>query len=257
MGAEQRGHPDRAARPQLARIGPGVSWTEILHPDADALAESLAGLLADAIRSGVAGHGRAVLALAGGRTPFPVYSRLAKAALDWSKVLLLATDERWVGLGHPASNTREIIATFAAARGVRVLPITPPDPEPAASAAAARAVLKSLPEPFNAVLLGIGGDGHFASLFPGAAELAAGLDPGSPEDALVVHPDPLPREAPFARVSLSAARLLRTRRLLLAATGDAKRAILEQAKARPDPGRLPVSALLHNEAARVEIHWSP
>jgi 6-phosphogluconolactonase len=234
-----------------------VSWTEIVHGDADALAGSLAGILADAIRSGVAGHGRAVLALAGGRTPLPVYRRLAEAALDWSKVSLLATDERWVGLDHPASNTREIAATFAAARGVRVLPLTPPDPGPAASAAAAGVVLKSLAKPFDAVLLGIGGDGHFASLFPGATELAAGLDPGSPEDALVVHPDPLPKEAPFARISLSAARLLRTRRLLLAATGDAKYAVLEHAKARPDPGRLPISALLHDEAACVEIHWSP
>jgi 6-phosphogluconolactonase len=69
-----------------------------------------------------------VLALAGGRTPFPVYRRLAEAALDWSRVVLLATDERWVDIDHPASNTREIIATFARRAGVRVLPLDPLHP---------------------------------------------------------------------------------------------------------------------------------
>ena len=234
-----------------------MSWTETLHSDADALAVALADTLADAIRAGLVGRGRAVLALAGGRTPFPVYRRLAAAALDWSRVVLLATDERWVDIDHPASNTREIITTFAAARGVRVLPLVPAAPGPEADATFAATMLRPLTEPFDAVLLGIGNDGHFASLFPGAAELAAGLQPQSADDALVVHPDPPPPEAPFPRISLSVARLLRTRRLLLAATGATKRAVLERAGSRLDPGKLPISSLLHDDAARVEIHWSP
>jgi 6-phosphogluconolactonase len=234
-----------------------VSWTDTTYVDADTLAESLAQILADTIRAGIAQRGRASLALAGGRTPFPVYRRLAEAALDWPKVSLLATDERWVELAHPASNTRELHAAFAAATGVRVLPLTPAEPGPVASAEPARAMLASLAGPFDAVLLGMGGDGHFASLFPGAAELQHGLDPSSPDDALVVHPDPLPPEAPFPRISLSRSRLLRTRRLLLAATGAAKRSILDQAMAGPDPLVLPISALLHDDSAQVEIHWSP
>ena len=234
-----------------------MSWTDTSHPDAAALAEAIAGLLAEAIRAGVSQRGQAVLALAGGRTPFPVYRRLAEVVLDWPRVTLLATDERWVDHDHPACNTREIRTAFAAATGVRVLPLTPVAPGPNASARHARATLASLPGPFDAVLLGMGGDGHFASLFPGAAELRTGLDPANPDDALVVHPEPLPPEAPYARISLSASRLLRTRRLLLVATGAAKRAILDRAKARPQSIALPISALLHDDSAQVEIHWSP
>lgn len=234
-----------------------MSWTDTTHPDAAALAEAVAGVLAEAIRSGVSQRGEAVVALAGGRTPFPVYRRLAEDALAWPRVTLLATDERWVDHDHPACNTREIRAAFAAATGVRVLPLTPVAPGPDASARHARAALASVSGPFDAVLLGMGGDGHFASLFPGAAELRTGLDPANPAAALVVHPEPLPPEAPYARISLTASRLLRTRRLLLAATGAPKRAILDQAKARREPVVLPISALLHDDSARVEIHWSP
>jgi 6-phosphogluconolactonase len=234
-----------------------VSWTECLHRDADALAESIGGTLEAAIRAGLAERGRGVLVLAGGRTPLPVYRRLARAALDWSAVLLLPTDERWVDQDHPACNAREMRAAFAAAAGVTILPLVPDVAGPIADAAWAQTTLAAVADPFDAVLLGMGADGHFASLFPGAVELAAGLDPRGRDDALVVHPDPLPPEAPYARVSLSAARLLRTRRLLLATTGAAKRAVLDRAQARPDPFNLPVSALLHDTAAQVELHWSP
>lgn len=234
-----------------------MSWTETVHDDAAQLAESLAGTLEAAINAGIAARGRAVLALAGGGTPMPVYRRLAEASLDWSKVQLVATDERWVDHEHPASNSRAMREAFAMADRVNILSLVPPSAGPRASEATARAALASVPDPFDAVLLGMGSDGHFASLFPNNPALQAGLDPQNPDDALVVHPDPLPPEAPFARVSLSAARLLRTRRLLLAITGTAKREVLARAQARPDPVRLPISAVLHDAAAQIEIHWSP
>lgn len=234
-----------------------MTWAENIHPDIDALVEALATALEAEIRVGLAMRGRAVLALAGGRTPLPVYERLANAALDWSKVALLASDERWVSDDHRARNERELREAFANASGLQILPLIPATAGQHVSPEAALATLTTIAEPFDAVLLGMGADGHFASLFPGAAELAAGLDPHNPNDTLVVHPDPLPTGAPFARISLSKARLLRTRRLLLAITGEAKRAVLHRAQTALDPLTLPISALLHDPSVQVEIHWSP
>jgi len=232
-----------------------MAWTETRHPNIEAMVDALSNRLASAIGGGLAARGRAVLALAGGRTPFPVYRRIAEAPLDWARVTVLPTDERWVQAEHPASNLREMRSAFAAARGLRLVSLTPVEPSTRPSADFAQVALTDVAGPFDAVLLGMGGDGHFASLFPGSAELDAGLR--GEADALVVHPEPLPPEAPFARISLSASRLLNTRRLLLAITGEAKRAVLQRAQAQDDARALPICAMLHQSHVPLEIHWSP
>lgn len=264
-----------------------MSWTESCHADAETLADRLAQQLEALVRAALVARGRAVLALAGGRTPFPIYRRLAQARLDWSRVTLVATDERWVPATHAARNSREIREAFAAAAGVHILDLVPPSPGPVAEADTAEAALSASSDAFDAVLLGMGGDGHFASLFPGAVELAVGLDPCNTRAALRVNPLPLPPEAPFARISLTLSRLMHTRRLLVVATGDAKRAVLQTAQAQagaraeprtqpqaqapararteagPDIGTahaapsLPIAVLLRRATVPTEIHWSP
>ncbi|MFN7001711.1 MAG: 6-phosphogluconolactonase, partial [Elioraea tepidiphila] len=100
-------------------------------------------------------------------------------------------------------------------------------------------------------------DGHFASLFPGATNLGEALAFDNADDVCVIHPDPLPPEAPFARVSLTAARLLRSRTSWLAITGERKLSALRDAQTTRDPQRLPIAALLHAPQAHLHIHWSP
>jgi 6-phosphogluconolactonase len=131
-----------------------------------------------------------------------------------------------------------------------VHPLTTTDGDPRASLAHARRFLAVHPHAFDVVLLGMGADGHVASLFPGASNLAEGLDLAAPEDAIGVLPDPLPPEAPYPRISLTLPRLLRAREIHLVVTGDAQ---------RQDAGTgLPVAALLHARAdAPIRIHWSP
>lgn len=232
-----------------------MAWIEHLYPDAEALASALAARLEDTLREAIASRGHAMLALAGGRTPIPAYRALAARTLEWHKVLVMPTDERCVPHDHAACNLREMRTAFAQADGVRFASLTVDDGDPERSASQARAMLAQHAEAFDAVVLGMGSDAHTASLFPGAVQLDEALDPTSALDACRMDPVPLPPEAPFPRITLTAARLLRARSIHLALTGDGKRAALREAQAASDPLRYPVAAILH-APVNVLIHWS-
>jgi 6-phosphogluconolactonase len=229
---------------------------EHIHPDADALADVLASRLAAIIEQAVAERGRAVLALAGGGTPLPVYRRLAERSLPWPAVTVVPTDERWVDATHPARNDRALAGAFAAAPGIVILPLVPDSAAHAPALAAAEHALSTLTR-FDAVLLGMGNDAHTASLFPGAVGLEAALDPAAADDAALIVPDPLPPEAPFPRITLSAARLLRSRHLLLAITGATKLATWEAARSGHASLQAPIGLFASQPGVVLDMHWSP
>lgn len=223
------------------------------HADADALADAVATVLAEAIRQGVAERGEAWLALAGGGTPFAAYRRLAAMDLPWANVHLVASDERVVPAGHGKRNERALAEAFAPAAGVTIHPLVAADGT--ATLSTATAALAPLGHrAFDAVLLGMGNDAHFASLFPRITPASA-LDAGSREPLVALTPDPLPPEAPFPRISLTLARLVSAQCLLLMITGADKRRVLEQARTLP-ASEAPIHALLA-AAPDLAIHWSP
>lgn len=240
----------------------------IEHADADALADAVATALAEAIRQGVAERGEAWLALAGGGTPFAAYRRLAAMALPWAKVHLVASDERWVPARHEKRNERALAEAFAPAIGVTIHSLVAADADLTAFAAlatsagtldprlhAAETSLAPLGHrAFDAALLGMGMDAHFASLFPRITPPSA-LDAGSREPLVALTPDPLPPEAPFPRISLTLARLVSAQCLMLMITGADKRRVLEQARTLP-ASEAPIHALLA-AAPDLAIHWSP
>ncbi|KIQ98025.1 6-phosphogluconolactonase [Lysobacter sp. A03] len=232
-----------------------MGWTLHTHADARQLAVHLVDSLQASLRAGLHERGSAMLALAGGSTPWPVYQRLAQATLEWQNVTLLPTDDRCVPVDSPASNLRGLAEAFAPANGVQLATLTAPDGDPDASLIAARAWLALHRQNFDAVVLGMGNDGHTASLFPGARQLACGYDPVL--EACRFDPDPLPPEAPYPRITLTVGRLLRSDALHLLITGASKRAVLEEAIALNDPQRHPVMAVLGAPTVDVQIHWSP
>ena len=232
-----------------------MPWIEHDHADVGALVAHVTEVFVDACREAIHARGQAWLALAGGRTPLPVYAQLSAAGLG-GVVSAIPTDERCVPHDHPACNLRALHEAFAADANIVGNPLTREDGDVDASLAQARALLAVNPQPFDAVLLGMGADGHFASLFPGAANLAEGLATESGIDALATLPDPLPPEAPFARISLTLPRLLHAKQIHLVVTGADKRAVLRHAQAHPDSA-FPVAALLHAPGHHVHIHWSP
>ena len=235
-----------------------MPWIGHDHADVGALVAHVTEVFVDACREAIHARGQAWLALAGGRTPLPVYAQLAAAGLG-GVVSAIPTDERCVPHDHPACNLRALREAFAADADIVGNPLTREDGDVDASLAQARALLAVNPQPFDAVLLGMGADGHFASLFPGAANLAEGLATESGIDALATLPDPLPPEAPFARISLTLPRLLHAKQIHLVVTGEDKRRVLRQAQQQDDGGAtpFPVAALLHARDHRIHIHWSP
>lgn len=230
---------------------------EHLHEHADGLARAVAWRLAELADAGVRARGQATLALAGGGTPLPAYRRWSRDGRPDARVQLLPTDERWVPATHPANNLAALRACFEGPSGPAFLPLAPERAEGEPATDVARASLAQVRGDFDGVLLGMGDDGHFASLFPGDPALAPALDPFGRADVVVGQPRPLPANAPFPRISLTLGRLLRARAVLLVATGPAKRDLLARARATPDPARWPVSALLAAAGDHLEVHWSP
>lgn len=226
------------------------------HATRDILAAELAGALAAACRSAHDDGRIAGLALAGGSTPLPAYRLLGGMNLDWQRVVAVPTDERWVPAGHSNRNQDLIQASLdRPEQPVRAL--CPADAAGEPGIDAANAALSDLSDPFDVTVVGMGADGHFASLFPGSFDPGIALDPASTQDAVVVRPHSLPDNAPHDRISLTLARLLRSRRLILVLTGQDKLDVLERAAAgHDDPRVLPVAALLAAAESTLDIHWS-
>ena len=218
---------------------------------ADAVAEDI-GL---AIEGALDTRRQALVALPGGKSPIPLFERLAAAAIDWNKVTIIPTDDRLVPVTDPLSNVA-MIASYFLPRGANVLPIAvegAKDYHTAGKAADAR--LADLDWPPDLVWLGVGADGHAASIFPGP-DLEEALNGPTTRRAIGLMPDPLPAEAPVARVTLSSSAILSARALLLAFTGDEKRAVVERALRAGSLARTPIGRLLAKAKAPIEIHWS-
>lgn len=238
-----------------------MPWVEHDHASSNALIAHLVDTLTASCNQATNENRGAWLALAGGRTPLPIYAAMA-ASLPSASLTVIPTDERCVPYGHPACNANSLRTAFAGHAGIVVNPLTREDGDDQASLKQTRAMLAVNPQPFDAVLIGMGADGHFASLFPGADNLAEGLALDSNIDAIATLPDPLPPEAPFARISLTLPRLLRARAIHLVVTGEDKRRVLRLAQHQDAAdacaaGQHPVASLLHARDHRIQIHWSP
>jgi 6-phosphogluconolactonase len=230
-----------------------IEWWE--YDDADEMAEAVAGDIGFIIESALDARGGAVVALAGGRTPLPIYEKLASAKLDWKRVTIIPGDDRIVPLGDPLSNVTAIAKVFLP-KGARVIPlVSDKAPDYKAAGRSADALLQDMHWPLDLCLLGVGGDGHAASIFPGP-DYDEALNGPKERRALGVMPDPLPPEAPVPRVTLSRAAIVNARALMIAITGQQKRDVLEQAIAEGAASPYPVGRILADVELPVDVHWS-
>jgi 6-phosphogluconolactonase len=222
----------------------------------DELADAVAGDVGFIIQSAVEARDASLIAIPGGRTGPSVYRRLAEQKLPWKKVTIIPTDDRLVAVDSELSNVREIARAFLPL-GARVVPLTSEAAEDyrlAGNAADAR--LQDLAWPPDLVWLGMGADGHTASIFNGP-DLQGALDAPRARRAIGVLPDPLPAEAEVARVTLTRAAILSARTLMVTITGEEKRKLLEQAIADGQSSKLPIGRVLAEVDQPIDIHWCP
>jgi len=231
-----------------------AEWWE--YDSLDELADAVAGDVGFIIESAVDARGSSLIAVPGGTTGPAVFPKLIKQKLPWKKVTVIPTDDRIVPVDSDLANVRSIAKSFLPA-GARVIPIVSGAAEDyrlAGNAADAR--LQDLPWPPDLVWLGMGKDGHTASIFAGP-DLQNALDAPKARRAVGVMPDPLPQEAPVARVTLTRAAILSARTMLIVITGDEKRAVLEQAIADGQSSRVPIGRVLAEAEQPIDIHWCP
>ncbi|WP_111976403.1 6-phosphogluconolactonase [Algibacillus agarilyticus] len=219
--------------------------TNELNP---AFAERVAGILADAIAT----KGAASLVVSGGSTPLPFFKALSQIDLAWEKVTVTLADERWVEEDHKDSNTalvknnllqnKAAVATFAA--------IKTPEASAFGSEASVTASLAGLPQPLDVLILGMGEDGHTASLFPCSEQIKQCFE--SEELVIAVQPTTAPHE----RMSLTLKSLLNANQIFLHIVGASKKTVLDKALASDDKFEMPIRAILQQDAVPVDVIYT-
>ncbi len=217
----------------------------------DQLACTLADRVAEALKYAVATRGGASLVVSGGRSPIAFLEALSTRQLEWAKVQVSLADERWVDASDPDSNEglvrRHLLQN--AAIGAQLLGLYQPAETLEQAAQLANQQLNELKQPIDVLVLGMGNDGHTASLFPNSPLLAQGLDPNGAAHCLPM----LAPASPEQRISMTYSLLASARVQCLAIQGPAKLETLRQAM-QLETLQMPIRAFLH---APLEIYWCP
>jgi len=219
----------------------------------DTLSFMLAEHISGALKNAIAKRGNATLVVSGGTSPVMLFHALRRQVLPWRNVTVVPSDERLVPVDHKHSNEgmirRELMCEKAAmAQFLSLVTVQAPDDEHLMNL---NSRLDDLPRPLDMVVLGMGLDGHTASLFPDSPNIAEAL---TCTDHCVAQ---YPAHIETGRISLSPALLLNAREIILLFFGSDKRAVYELAMADRDVAAMPVRFLLNQSITPVHIFWAP
>lgn len=222
---------------------------------APALARYMAQTIGADLRAATEARGEASLVVSGGRTPLAMFRELSNEPLSWERIRITLADERWVPATSRDSNerlVRENLLVGAAARA-SFFPLKTDAPTPEAGEAECARRLDPIARPFDVVVLGMGDNGHTASLFPDAPELPRLLAPGTGAVCGAANP----ASATHPRMSLTLATLLDAHRILLHLEGESKWATYRRACGPGPVAAMPVRAVLRQDRVPVEVFWAP
>lgn len=213
------------------------------------LAEMVVAMLAADIES----KGAASLVVSGGRTPMDFFHLLSEQSLDWSAVTVTLADERWVDNDHKDSNEKLVRENLLIneAHQAQFVSLKNSATDAVDGEAECEQALAAIDQ-FTLVILGMGDDGHTASLFPATEALALGLDMSSGRTAIAVTPT----AAPHQRMSMTLPRLLNTQQIVIHISGAGKQDLLQAAKSGDDIAELPIRAILNQQVAPLSIYWA-
>jgi 6-phosphogluconolactonase len=219
---------------------------------ASALAQSIAWDLQQALEQ----HPHVSLGMSGGSTPWPVYQQLARSPLPWNRISAVVVDERFVDTQHADSNERALREAFtpAISQGLTIIGLRGDAATLENAADQANVVLMQLGRGLDVLVLGMGEDGHTASLFPTANNFSEAIKLNAERAAYAMQP--MPAHAPHNRISMSLAFLRRSTRAYLAIHGENKRKVLEQAAASTNAQQLPISAWFQAGMPKLNVFWS-
>jgi 6-phosphogluconolactonase len=223
------------------------------HPDFDTLSRELAAQIAANLNAAIAARGLASLVVSGGTSPIKFFEYLRAQAVEWSRVCVALADERWVEPADSNSNERLVrdVLLKDRAAAARFLGLKNAAPTPDLGAVSAWETFARVPRPFDAVMLGMGDDGHTASLFPGSPNLLKALNPEASAGCVGMWA-PAP---PQARLSLNLTALLDARRIVLLIEGESKWQTLLAARGSGPVEQMPVRAVLRQQRTPVEV-WA-
>ena len=218
----------------------------------ESLVDDLSQNIGEIIIKAIEERGRASLAVSGGSTPKPLLEELSLFDLDWSKVDLTLVDDRWVGSDHKDSNELLVKTHLIKNKAAKVnfVPLKNDAKSAKEGVSLSEDALKSITMPFDIVLLGMGSDGHTASLFPCSDELSIGMDLNTNSHLVATTP----KTAPYERISLTAKSIFEAKKVFLHLNGSAKLHTLEEAMSIRDSSKMPIYAFLERG---LDIFWSP
>lgn len=233
------------------QLGGAYNWHEFAARQE--LATALAGHVAACLSKAIAERGAALLAVSGGATPAKFFAALSTVPIAWEKVTITLVDERFVPPSSPRSNAGLVAANLLqnAAAAANFVPLYHDAATIEGAAVSDSEALQVLPWPLDVVVLGMGTDGHTASFFPDADNLARLLDPSSQRIVLPVHA----ASAGEPRLTLSLARIINAAFIALHIEGAEKRTAFEAALGAG--ARKPIRAVLDATQKPVEVFWAP
>jgi 6-phosphogluconolactonase len=231
-----------------------VEWWEFDTPAE--MAQQAADDIAFVIDSAIEAHGGARIAVPGGRTPDVIYEALLEKEIDWPKVTLIPTDDRLVPLDDGLSNHARLSRYFGG-KGAEIVSLVDEaalgDYGEAGRLGDER--VARLDWPLDLAVLGVGADGHTASILPGPDFDRAIAGPRE-RRVVGVRPDPMPDDAPVDRVTLTAAALASARAVMIVVTGEEKRELLERAIKEGPLSSMPIGRVVAEIDASIDIFWS-